>query len=627
MAGAAPSGRDSIGSIMHEFVDSFPIDVDARQSISDLGKVLFTESQKPADANAPKKPYQMPKEIKGIPRQKQQDVTGITASGRVALPQGSVRKLLQTQGKATPMRWTPEEDDALRKAVEAHGERNWKSIAEVVPGRNHTQCLQRWTKVLAPGLIKGHWRPDEDDILRQLVAEGRKNWGQVATRIPGRTSKQCRERWYNHLDPNIVRGEYTAEEDQIILEAQQRIGNRWSAIAAMLPGRTEDAVKIRWKSLCRTKSGRNRRNTNEKDPNDNSVSPITVTAVASDHKASYDKAPSSGMGYPQRSMMSELQSPMLHTNGNGMHPSMGNHHGMYNGQHDMYQGYPSPHHPPHYSQGGFNPADQFMHKMNTGSAYDTTNYHNPSSSYGQYPPMGYPRGQYTPHPQSYSTPDNSNYHPQQQQQQHHAQQPPHQHPTHSTVSSSQQQQPKMDQHASMSFPMNANPAASFAQQMRSSPQTNENAFKPPAPMRQHSGGSVASSFVQSLGGKAEPKPPAPLNIAASFAQQHYSAPKSPSSGNDGIPSNPFLKTNGDANHNNLAASFAAQASGGRPNLAAAFAQQQQPMMPEHDDAQNKRPRLPLSMDAARASAARRMRQNDNHGTLSTAVTRRRHRAT
>ncbi|EQC29908.1 myb-like protein [Saprolegnia diclina VS20] len=611
MAGAAPSGRDSIGSIMHEFVDSFPIDVDARQSISDLGKVLFTESQKPADANAPKKPYQMPKEIKGIPRQKQQDVTGITASGRVALPQGSVRKLLQTQGKATPMRWTPEEDDALRKAVEAHGERNWKSIAEVVPGRNHTQCLQRWTKVLAPGLIKGHWRPDEDDILRQLVAEGRKNWGQVATRIPGRTSKQCRERWYNHLDPNIVRGEYTAEEDQIILEAQQRIGNRWSAIAAMLPGRTEDAVKIRWKSLCRTKSGRNRRNTNEKDPNDNSVSPITVTAVASEHKA-----PSSGMGYPQRSMMSELQSPMLHNNGNSMHPSMANHHhGMYQG-HDMYnQSYPSPHHQQqHYHQGGFNAADQFMHKMNPGNGggYDA-NYHNPSSSYGQYPPMGYPRGQYTPHQQPYPTQDGSNYHP---THHHHVQQPPQQHPTqaHQPVVSQPTSSVKMDLHAgsNMSFPM-GNPAASFAQQMRSSsPPTNEHAFKPPAPMRQSSGSTVASSFVQSLssGGKTESK--TPLNIAASFAQAHYSAPKSP--GNDGIPSNPFLKTNGGNANHNVAASFAAQAAGGRPNLAAAFAQQQQPMMSNNsDDAQNKRPRLPLSMDAARASAARRMRQNDNHG--------------
>lgn len=164
-------------------------------------------------------------------------------------------QIMKTKDKAVPKRWTQEEDDKLREAVGRHGERNWKSIAEEVPGRNHTQCLQRWTKVLAPGLVKGHWRPDEDELLKELVAEGRKNWGQVATRIPGRTSKQCRERWYNHLDPSIVRGEYSPEEDRMILDAQARLGNRWSAIAAMLPGRTEDAVKIRWKSLCRVRKG------------------------------------------------------------------------------------------------------------------------------------------------------------------------------------------------------------------------------------------------------------------------------------------------------------------------------------------------------------------------------------
>lgn len=46
------------------------------------------------------------------------------------------------------------QDESLRLAVERSGERNWKAIADQVPGRNHTQCLQRWTKVLKPGLIK-----------------------------------------------------------------------------------------------------------------------------------------------------------------------------------------------------------------------------------------------------------------------------------------------------------------------------------------------------------------------------------------------------------------------------------------------------------------------------------------
>ncbi|RLN32080.1 hypothetical protein BBJ28_00020212, partial [Nothophytophthora sp. Chile5] len=168
--------------------------------------------------------------------------------------------------KANPRRWTAAEDEALRSAVESHREKNWKAIAAHVAGRNHTQCLQRWTKVLAPGLVKGHWSPHEDELLRRLVAADQKNWGDVAAKIPGRTSKQCRERWHNHLDPAIVRGAYSPEEDRLILEAQARLGNRWSVIAAMLPGRTEDAVKIRWKSHCRVWRARKYLRTNPGAP-------------------------------------------------------------------------------------------------------------------------------------------------------------------------------------------------------------------------------------------------------------------------------------------------------------------------------------------------------------------------
>jgi len=162
--------------------------------------------------------------------------------------------------RAKPRKWTDDEDASLAKAIEQHGPKNWKMISMLVPGRNHTQCLQRWSKVLRPGLIKGHWTDSEDEALRQMVealAEGGtiKSWAAVAERIEGRTSKQCRERWFNHLDPNIKRGNYTAEEDQIILAQQQKIGNRWSLISAMLPGRTEDAVKIRCKILQRLRSG------------------------------------------------------------------------------------------------------------------------------------------------------------------------------------------------------------------------------------------------------------------------------------------------------------------------------------------------------------------------------------
>mmetsp|Transcript_8910 Transcript_8910/g.11594 ORF Transcript_8910/g.11594 Transcript_8910/m.11594 type:complete len:623 (-) Transcript_8910:2189-4057(-) len=150
-------------------------------------------------------------------------------------------------------KWTPIEDKKLRSAVKKFGEKNWKSIAEEVPGRNHVQCLQRWKKVLRPGLVKGHWTAEEDDQLRKVVKAGFKNWGEVAQKIEGRTPKQCRERWSCNLDPSISREKWTPEEDEKLLEAQRQLGNKWSKIGALLPGRTENAIKTRAKSLARAK--------------------------------------------------------------------------------------------------------------------------------------------------------------------------------------------------------------------------------------------------------------------------------------------------------------------------------------------------------------------------------------
>ncbi|KAH8043498.1 RNA polymerase II transcription regulator recruiting protein [Aureococcus anophagefferens] len=83
---------------------------------------------------------------------------------------------------------------------------------------------------------------DEDELMHD-----------IAERIPGRIGKQCRERWTNHLDPNLKKGGWTHEEDTILAEAQQRWGNAWTKIAKLLPGRAENAVKNRWNSAFRRK--------------------------------------------------------------------------------------------------------------------------------------------------------------------------------------------------------------------------------------------------------------------------------------------------------------------------------------------------------------------------------------
>lgn len=158
------------------------------------------------------------------------------------------------QGKTERRRWTPEEDELLKRAVKKHNGQQWKVIATEVPGRSHVQCLQRWNKSLNPEVIKGRWTTEEDNLLLDIVAKNphMKNWGYAAKYIPGRSAKQCRERYLNHLDPEIRRDAWTSEEDVFIIQAQRRLGNKWSEIASYLPGRTEAGIKTRLKLLRQT---------------------------------------------------------------------------------------------------------------------------------------------------------------------------------------------------------------------------------------------------------------------------------------------------------------------------------------------------------------------------------------
>ncbi len=115
-------------------------------------------------------------------------------------------------------KWTTEEDARLKAAVELFEGKNWKKIASHAFGdsKSDVQCLHRWQKVLRPGLVKGAWTAEEDALVTRLVSEhGLKKWSLIASHLNGRLGKQCRERWFNHLNPDIKKDNWTPEEDEV----------------------------------------------------------------------------------------------------------------------------------------------------------------------------------------------------------------------------------------------------------------------------------------------------------------------------------------------------------------------------------------------------------------------------
>ncbi|CAI9780819.1 unnamed protein product [Fraxinus pennsylvanica] len=105
------------------------------------------------------------------------------------------------------------------------------------------------------GLRKGAWTEEEDKLLRKCIEKyGEGKWHQVPINAGlNRCRKSCRLRWLNYLKPNIKRGDFTPDEDDLIIRLHKLLGNRWSLISGRLLRRTANDVKNHWNSRLQKK--------------------------------------------------------------------------------------------------------------------------------------------------------------------------------------------------------------------------------------------------------------------------------------------------------------------------------------------------------------------------------------
>jgi hypothetical protein len=126
--------------------------------------------------------------------------------------------------RKSPNKWTKEENQKLASLVASYGEKKWKRISAEMGGqKTGAQCAQHWKRVLSPEIRKGHWDENEEDLLLRLVVQYGSCWKKIAKKIPQRTDIQCRYQYLKAKQSREVL--WDAKEEESLIKKVMEMAN------------------------------------------------------------------------------------------------------------------------------------------------------------------------------------------------------------------------------------------------------------------------------------------------------------------------------------------------------------------------------------------------------------------
>lgn len=184
----------------------------------------------------------------------EEEVDGDSTSRKEQAADAASKTLSPVEGSDD---WAEDEVLLLRRLVETYKDTapRWNEVSANFTNHSPIECLTKWQSLTNPPVIKGKgsWTAEEDAILREKRQLYGRKWAKIAAHLPGRQGKQCRERFVNHLDPELKKGEWTDDEEAILIAMHEQYGNRWANISKNLPGRSDNDVKNHWYSTIQRK--------------------------------------------------------------------------------------------------------------------------------------------------------------------------------------------------------------------------------------------------------------------------------------------------------------------------------------------------------------------------------------